>query len=280
MSDSDDSTITYTEVSSPFEGLSDMGSPGVVGPEYDGLSWMLDDPYVQVVLHTPPSPNYVPDPEELGQASPSLDFVLEHAYLEFMPIEDEVFPVEEQPLPATVSPTTDSPGYIPKSDPEEEPKEDDEDHEEDPVDYLANEGNDGDDEDGSSDDGEDEDVDIEGDEEEEEHPAPADSTAIALLAVDHAPSAEETEPFETDKSVTTPPPHLAYRVTARISIRPQSSIKLPSREEVERLLALPSPPPSPLSPLSSPLPQIPSCWELSYPNLVLTVLIVSTDSYS
>ncbi|GJY08872.1 hypothetical protein Tco_0377057 [Tanacetum coccineum] len=46
MSDSEDSTVTYTEVSSPFEGLSDIGSPGVVGPEYEGLPWMLDDPYV------------------------------------------------------------------------------------------------------------------------------------------------------------------------------------------------------------------------------------------
>ncbi|GJW55850.1 hypothetical protein Tco_0099935 [Tanacetum coccineum] len=52
---------------------------------------------------------------------------------------------------------------------------------------------------------------------EEEHPAPVDSTAVALPAVDHAPSYEEIKPFETDK------------------------------EEVERLLALPSPPPSPLT---------------------------------
>ncbi|GKA32837.1 hypothetical protein Tco_0719204 [Tanacetum coccineum] len=63
------------------------------------------------------------------------------------------------------------------------------------------------------------DVDIE----EEEHLAPTNSTAVALPAVDHAPSAEETEPFETDK-----------------------------------LLVIPTPPPSPLSPWSSPLPQIPS----------------------
>ncbi|GJS32214.1 hypothetical protein Tco_0530596 [Tanacetum coccineum] len=50
------------------------------------------------------------------------------------------------------------------------------------------------------------DVDIE----EEEHLAPTNSTAVALPAVDHAPSAEETEPFETDKSAATPPPHPAY----------------------------------------------------------------------
>ncbi|GKA83273.1 hypothetical protein Tco_0804868 [Tanacetum coccineum] len=57
---SEDSMVTYTEVSSPFKDLSDIGSPGVVGPEYEGLPWMLDDPYVQVVLQAPPSPDYVP----------------------------------------------------------------------------------------------------------------------------------------------------------------------------------------------------------------------------
>nr|GFC41451.1 hypothetical protein [Tanacetum cinerariifolium] len=55
----------------------------------------------------------------------------------------------------------------------------------DPVDYLADGGDDGDDEDGSSEDDEDDeddDIDIEADEEEEEeHPAPADSTERQLL---------------------------------------------------------------------------------------------------
>ncbi|GJX10830.1 hypothetical protein Tco_0200689 [Tanacetum coccineum] len=106
--------------------------------------------------------------------------------------------------------------------------------------------------------GYDEDVDIEGYEEEEEHLAPADSTVVALPAIDQAPSAKETEPFETDESAATPPPHPAYRVTARISIRDETPISLPPREEVERLLAMPTPPSSPLSPWSSPLPQIPS----------------------
>ncbi|GJT49365.1 hypothetical protein Tco_0975522 [Tanacetum coccineum] len=64
----------------------------------------------------------------------------------------------------------------------------------------------------------DDDVDIEGDEE-EEHPAPANSTAVALPVVDHALSAEETEPFETDESAAIPPPHPAYVVPARISSR-------------------------------------------------------------
>ncbi|GKG59402.1 hypothetical protein Tco_0605053, partial [Tanacetum coccineum] len=67
----------------------------------------------------------------------------------------------------------------------------------------------------------------EDDEEEEEHPAPADSV---------------------------PPVH---RMTARIFIWDEPSISLPPMEEVERLLALTTPPPSPLTPLSSPLPSPP-----------------------
>ncbi|GKA56661.1 hypothetical protein Tco_0755733 [Tanacetum coccineum] len=189
-----------------------------------------------------PGPEYPPSPE----------FVPEPVYPEFMPLEDEILPAEEQPLPAAISPNTDSPGYVPESDHEEDPEEDDdEDLEEDPADYPADGGDDVDDD-------EDEDVEIEEDEEEKEHPAPADSTTVALPAVDHAPSAEETEPFETDESAATPPPHPVYRVTARISIKDETLISLPPREEVERLLAMPTPPSSPLSTWSSPLPQIPS----------------------
>nr|GFD30828.1 hypothetical protein [Tanacetum cinerariifolium] len=48
-------------------------------------------------------------------------------------------------------------------------------------------------------DDEDDDMDVEADEEEEEeHLAPADSVVVAPTATDQAPSAEETEPFETD----------------------------------------------------------------------------------
>ncbi|GJR28700.1 hypothetical protein Tco_1104932 [Tanacetum coccineum] len=161
-------------------------------------------------LYRPPSLDYIPGPEE-PQSPPPPDFVREPVYSEFMPPKDEILPAEEQPLPVADSPTADSPGYIPESDPEEDPEEDDnEDPEEDHADYPANEEADGDDEDESSDDDEDEEVDIEAaDEEEEEHPAPANSTTIALPTVDQAPSAEETEPFETDESAATPPPHPA-----------------------------------------------------------------------
>ncbi|GKF15481.1 hypothetical protein Tco_0056943 [Tanacetum coccineum] len=86
----------------------------------------------------------------------------------------------------------------------------------------------------------------------------SDSTAVALPAIDQAPSAEETELFETDESAATPPPHPAYRVTARISIRDEPPTPFWFDTEVARLLAIHTPPPSPLSPWSSPLPQIPS----------------------
>ncbi|GKE66355.1 hypothetical protein Tco_1520516, partial [Tanacetum coccineum] len=67
-----------------------------------------------------------------------------------------------------------------------------------------------------------------------------------------------TEPYETDESTATPPSPLTCHTTARISIRPEAPMPFPLEEEVEILLALPLPPPSPLSPWSSPLPQIPS----------------------
>ncbi|GKG02846.1 hypothetical protein Tco_0310482, partial [Tanacetum coccineum] len=106
MSDSKDSTVTYMAVSSLFGGLSDIGSLGVDGPPV-----MPEDPYAYVVaaFQAPPSPDYVPGPEEPEQAPLSLEFVPKPVYPEFMPPEDEVFPAEEQPLPAAVSPTADSP---------------------------------------------------------------------------------------------------------------------------------------------------------------------------
>ncbi|GKA63929.1 hypothetical protein Tco_0763535 [Tanacetum coccineum] len=125
-----------------------------------------------------------------------------------------------------------SPDYIPGPEepqspppldfvPESDPEEEPEEDDEDPEEDPADYPADRDDDDDDEDEDEDE-------EEEEEHPAPADSV---------------------------PPVH---RMTARISIRDEPSISLPPREEVERLLALTTPPPSPLTPLSSPLPQIPS----------------------
>ncbi|GKF57891.1 hypothetical protein Tco_0171428, partial [Tanacetum coccineum] len=220
--------VTYTVVSRPFGGLSNIGSPRVDGPPV-----MPKDLYAYVVaaFQAPPSPDYVPGPEY----PPSPEFVPEPVYLEFMPPEDDILPAKEKLLPAVEG--------------------DDEDPDEDPADYTADGGDDDDDEDESSDDDEDDnDFDIEEDEEEEEHLTPVDSTTVAFPAVEHAPSAEETQPFMTDEYVATPPPHPAYSVTARIYIRPQTPVSLPLDTEVSRLLAIPTPPPSPLSPWSSPLP--------------------------
>nr|GEW77122.1 hypothetical protein [Tanacetum cinerariifolium] len=97
MSDSKDSTVTYTTVSSPYEGRSGDVSPGV-----DGLPVMPEDPYACVVA--------------AFQALPPPDY--------YIPPEDDVFPAEEQPLLAAALPTAESPGYIPESDLEEDNDED------------------------------------------------------------------------------------------------------------------------------------------------------------
>ncbi|GJU99579.1 hypothetical protein Tco_1328850 [Tanacetum coccineum] len=251
MSDLDESRVTHTEISSPFEHLSNIGSPGVA----------------------PPSPDYIPSPEE-PQSPPLPDFILEPVYPKYMPQEDEVFPIEEQPLPVVASPTAQSLDYVLEFDPKENPEEDDdEDPKEDPVDYPSDGGDDSNDEDESSGDDEDDDeVNIEADDDDkEEHPAPADSVVVALPAADQAPYAEETKSFEIDESAATPPPHLAYHVTARISIPAPVPTPVCSDAEVARLLAISTPPSSPLSLWSSPLPQIPSPPLPLIPSLSLPV---------
>nr|GFA65034.1 hypothetical protein [Tanacetum cinerariifolium] len=63
------------------------------------------------------------------------DHVPEPMYLEYIPLEDEhVLSAEEQPLPPVDSPTAESPGYVVKSDPEEDLKEyEDDESEDEPV---------------------------------------------------------------------------------------------------------------------------------------------------
>nr|GFA76228.1 hypothetical protein [Tanacetum cinerariifolium] len=157
--------------------------------------------------------------------------------------EDEhILPAEEHPLPPVVSPNAKSPGYVAESDPEEDPKEYEEDEIEDcPVDYPMDGGYDGDDDndDSSGYDADDEDED---EEEEEEHLALADSAKVIPIDELVFPP-EGTEP-------TIPPPSTDTATTgAKITIRPQTSISLPPEAEVERLLAMPTPPPSPLTSL-------------------------------
>ncbi|GJQ95871.1 hypothetical protein Tco_0007010 [Tanacetum coccineum] len=105
MSDSWDFTVTYTAVSSPFGGLSNIRSLRVDGPPV-----MPEDPYAYVVatFQAPPSPDYLSGPEY--PLAP--DFVPEPVYPEFMPPEDEVLPAEEQPLP-TLPPSPLSPWSSP-----------------------------------------------------------------------------------------------------------------------------------------------------------------------
>nr|GFC02392.1 hypothetical protein [Tanacetum cinerariifolium] len=222
--------ITYTDISSPFEELSNIGSPRADDHEHLMLPEMLEDPYVEVTLQALHSPDYIPGPEEQEQAPPSPDYVPgpEHT-------DDEIV-AEDQPYAEDALPIAQLPEYVPESDFEAHPEDDDdEDPEEDPVDYLANGGDDGDDEDESSED----DMDVEADdEEEEEHPAPADSVVVAPTAADQAPSAEETEPFETDESAATPPPHPVYHEAASTS-SPQLQLPSASRREDIHEVTLP-----------------------------------------
>ncbi|GKB86815.1 hypothetical protein Tco_0959087, partial [Tanacetum coccineum] len=247
MSDSEDSTVTYTMVSSPFRGMLDIGSPRVDGPPV-----MPEDPYAYVVstFQAPPSFDYVPGPEEPEQAPLSPEFIPEPIYLDFMPPEDEDptdYPVDGEDDDDDESSEDDEDDDDDVKE-EEDEKEEEEEHPApadsipphvpvfnifiaiqlwDPTDYPVDEEDDDDDE--SSEDDEDDDDDVKEEEDEEEHPAPADSV---------------------------PPP--VHRVTARMSIRDEPPTPFWPEAEIARLLAIPSPPPSTLSPWSSPLPQIPS----------------------
>ncbi|GJT04538.1 hypothetical protein Tco_0839000 [Tanacetum coccineum] len=193
MSDSEDSTVTYTEVSSPFEDLSDIGSQGVIIHGYDGLPMMPEDPYayVEAVMQEPPLP----------------DFVSEPTYPEFMPPEDDVLPAKEQPLPTAVSPTADSPGHITEFDPEEDLKEDDEDPEEDLTGYPTNRDDEEEEEESSRDDVDNK----EEDEDEEEHLAPTDSVPPPayqfdrLLAISTLPSSPLTSYSSPLPQIPSPP---------------------------------------------------------------------------
>ncbi|GJV45767.1 hypothetical protein Tco_1430303 [Tanacetum coccineum] len=266
------SVVTYTSVytdSEPGrvfwgaddEEITDGGIPRVIVYGYDRLP-------MQPVA--PPSPDYIPGPED-PQTPPvpqdedereamfiqphDPDYVPEPIYPEYIPLEDEhVFPVEEQPLPPVDSPTAESPGYVTESDPEEDPEEYEDDEIEDgPVNYPIDGGDDGDDDDGDSsgdnvDDEDEEEEDKEEEEEEEEHLASTDS-AIVVPIVKLVSPHERTEPV-------IPPPSTNITTTgARITIRLQASISLPPEAEVERLLAMPTPPPSPLTSLLPPFPK-------------------------
>ncbi|GJX24722.1 putative reverse transcriptase domain-containing protein [Tanacetum coccineum] len=142
---SDESGITYTAVSSPFEDLSDIGSPRADDHGYLELPFIPEDPYLEAALQAPPSPDYMPGPEEPEQAPLSPDYVPGPEYAD-----DEIV-AEDQLGALRISGRSD----------------DDEDPEEDPIDYPADGGDDGDDEMDIEED-EDNDMDIDADEEDED----------------------------------------------------------------------------------------------------------------
>nr|GEU58822.1 reverse transcriptase domain-containing protein [Tanacetum cinerariifolium] len=213
----------------------------------------------------PPSLNYVPGLEEPHtQLAPQdedehepmfiqlhdLDFVPEPIYPQYIPLEDEhILLAEEQALPPVVSPTAESPKYVAKSDPKEDPEEYEDDETEDGlVDYPIDGGDDGDDDDGDSsrDDADNKDEDEEEEEEEEEkHLAPADSAVVI-------PTDELVSPPKGTEPVIPPPSTYTTTTGARIIIRLHAAISSSPEAEVERLLAMPTPSPSPLASLSPP----------------------------
>nr|GFD17788.1 hypothetical protein [Tanacetum cinerariifolium] len=72
MSDSEESGVTYMDISSPFEELSNIGSSRADDHEY---LMMIEDPYVEIALQAPSSPDYMPGLEEPEQAPPSPDYI-------------------------------------------------------------------------------------------------------------------------------------------------------------------------------------------------------------
>nr|GEW46075.1 putative reverse transcriptase domain, ribonuclease H-like domain, aspartic peptidase domain protein [Tanacetum cinerariifolium] len=204
----------------------------------------------------PPSPDYIPGPK----APPLPDYILGPEYPEYLPPADDMLPAKEQPLPAVISPTAESPGYITESEPEMELEEndgDDEKSEGNSIDYPTSRGDndandDGDDlsEDDADDEDEEESLDCE--EEEEDHLA---LTVPAPALYSFVSASKETEPFEEGKTAATPPP-FGYCVAARISVQPHILMPFHSKSEVERLLAIPTPPLSPVSLTSYTLPPL------------------------
>ncbi|GJV28178.1 hypothetical protein Tco_1384626 [Tanacetum coccineum] len=224
------SVVTYTSIYIDSEpGMVFWGADEEI---FDGGSpQVIDEDEREAMFIQPHDPDYVPEP----------------IYPEYIPLEDEhEFLAEEQPLPPVVSPTAESPGYVTESNPEEDPEEYEDDETEDgPVDYPMDGGEDGDDDDGDSsrDDADDEDEDErdeddEDEEEEEEHLAPADSDVVV-------PTVELVSPPKGTEPVIPPPSTNITTIGARITIRLQASISLPPEAEVESLLAMPTPPPSP-----------------------------------
>ncbi|GKA76452.1 hypothetical protein Tco_0782913 [Tanacetum coccineum] len=251
------SAVTYTSIytdSEPvrafrgadYEEVSEGGIPRVIVLGYDGLPIQPVAPPSSDYIPGPEDPQTPPVPQDKDEREPMFvqahdpDYVPEPIYPEYIQLEDEhEFPAEEQPLPSVDSPIAESPRYVTESDPEEDLEEYENDETEDgPVDYPMDGGDDGDDDDGDSS------RDDANDEVEEKHLASADS-AIVVHVDELVFPPEGTEPV-------IPPPFTDITIGARITIRPQASISLPSEAEIERLLAMTTPSSSPPISLSPP----------------------------
>nr|GEV84024.1 hypothetical protein [Tanacetum cinerariifolium] len=220
------STVTYTSVytdSEPErvfwgadEELSDGGSPRVIVYGYDGLPMLPVAPPSQDYIPVPEEPQTPPAPQDEDEHEPMFiqphdpDFVSEPIYPEYVPLEDEHILLAEEQPLPLVSPTAELPEYVAESDLKEDPEECEDDETEDGPVDYPMDGRD--DRDDDDDDSSGDDADDE-DEEEEEHLAP------------------------TDFAVVIPTVELA-------------AISFPPEAEVERLLAMPTPSPSPLASLS------------------------------
>ncbi|GJT17498.1 hypothetical protein Tco_0876204 [Tanacetum coccineum] len=289
---------THGRSPSPYEDLSDIGSPRADDHELLEIPHLPEDPYVEAALQAPPSPDYVPGPEEPEQAPPSPDYVPgpEHA-------DDEIV-AEDQPYAEDASPIALSPDYVPESDPEADPEEDgDEDPEEDPIDYPADGGDDGDDEMDIEED-EDDDMDIEAEEEddddemdveideeaEEEHLAPAYPVVVALPATAYRPSCGRktssppasplspwsSSPPQIPLPVSPPPPVLTAPPPSPIRSLGYRAATIRMRAEAAATShSLPLPPPFILSPTRPDAPPpLPTSVPTSFPPLSLP-----TDSH-
>nr|GEV05712.1 putative reverse transcriptase domain-containing protein [Tanacetum cinerariifolium] len=221
MSSDSHATITYTSMSS-YE---------VIVNGYYGMPMDPLDPYVQLVMEAPPSPDYIPghraplSPDYIPrpEAPPLPDYIPGPKYPEYLPSANDVFPAEEQPLPAATSPIA----------------EGDDDADDDGDDLSEDDADDEDEEESSN-----------SEEEEEEHLA---LTVLTPSLHSSISASDETEPFEEGETTATPPP-FRYRIAARMSIRPQIPMPFRSELEIKRLLAIPTPPLSLVSPTSYPLP--------------------------
>nr|GFA06002.1 hypothetical protein [Tanacetum cinerariifolium] len=224
-------TITYTSMSS-YE---------VIVNGYFGMPMDPLDLYVQLVMETPPSPDYI-----LGLEAP--------------PSPDHIHGPEAPPSPDYI-PGPEYPGYITDSEPEMEPEEDDRDDEKsegDSIEYPTSRGDDDADDDGddlSEDDADDEDEKESSDseEEDEEHLALTVPTPAMHSSIPASEDSNETKPFKERETAATPPP-FGYRVAARISVQPHILMPFRLESEVKRLLSIPTPSLSLVSPTSYPLP--------------------------